>query len=291
MIELGMNQTLIVMRDSSIGIFLNEDGGHEDNDILLPKNQVPDGIKAGDEIDVFVYRDSEDRMIATRKTPKIVMGEIAVLKVVEVTPIGAFLDWGLEKDLFLPFKEQPNKVERGRSYLVGLYLDNSERLCATMNITRYLEEKSDYEKNDTVSGIIYAISEDVGAFVAIDNKYIGLIPKKEFYGNYKCGDTVEGRVANIKEDGKIDIGLRQVSYKQMDVDAELILAKLEENDGFLNLNDKSSPEDINEELKMSKKAFKRAIGRLWKEKKIDLVDDGIKLLENKEEAKEETKED
>ncbi len=279
MINIGEKQVLIVMRKANFGVYLNEDGGNENNDILLPNKQVPEGILAGDEVEVFVYKDSEDRPIATMDEPLIHIGELAYLEVVEVTEIGAFLNWGLEKDLFLPFGEQTNKVKEGKKYLVALYLDKSERLCATMNITSYLEIGTEFKKEDTVKGTIFAVNEEIGAFVAIDNKYIGLIPEKEFYGNYSCGDEIEGRIAKVKEDGKVDIGLRQVAYKQMDVDAELIIEKLESNDGKLNLNDKSSPEAIKRELQMSKKAFKRAVGRLLKEKRIEFSDTGIKKID------------
>jgi predicted RNA-binding protein (virulence factor B family) len=194
---------------TKIGAFLNTQNGREQEEILLPKNQVPQDVEIGDEVEVFVYKDSEDRIIATMKRPKITLGEFALLKVVENTKIGAFLDWGLEKDLLLPFKEQTYEVEKDRSYLVGLYIDKSKRLCATMDIYKLLSDVSPYKINERVEGTIYQIKDDLGAFVAVNNKYSGLIPKKEFYGEYKCGDSVEVRIKKVREDGKLELSLRK----------------------------------------------------------------------------------
>lgn len=278
MIELGKQQKLEIVRFTQIGAYLNSEKDKSDEDILLPQKQLPKGIKEGEEIEVFVYRDSKDRMIATTKRPKIKIGELASLEVVETSEIGAFLDWGLEKDLFLPFKEQTCKVKKGKKYLVSIYIDKSERLCATMNINKQLSNESPYKENDRVKGKIYGISQDIGAFVAVDDRYRGLIPKKELYGDYKLGDEVEVRITNVKEDGKLDLSLRKKAYKQMNYDSDLILHKLMKNDGKLALNDKSSPEKIEKELNMSKRAFKRAVGRLLKEKKIKFTEKGIERI-------------
>ncbi|HYF83615.1 MAG TPA: S1-like domain-containing RNA-binding protein [Clostridia bacterium] len=278
MIELGEMQKLEVIRTTKIGAFLNTEYGRDQEDILLPMNQVPQGIEIGDEIEVFVYKDSEDRMIATMKKPKITMGEFALLEVVDNSKIGAFMDWGLEKDLLLPFKEQTYEVEKDGSYLVGLYIDKSSRLCATMDIYKLLSTESPYKENDRVNGTIYQINEDMGAFVAVNNKYSGLIPKKEFYGEYKCGDSVEVRIKKVREDGKLELSLRKEAYNQMDDDAIMILDRLASNGGKLALNDNSRPEDINAELKMSKSAFKRAVGKLLKERKIKITEQGIETV-------------
>ena len=278
MIELGEMQKLEVIRTTKIGAFLNTEYGRDQEDILLPMNQVPQGIEIGDEIEAFVYKDSEDRMIATMKKPKITMGEFALLEVVDNSKIGAFLDWGLEKDLLLPFKEQTYEVEKGGSYLVGLYIDKSSRLCATMDIYKLLSTESPYKENDRVNGTIYQINEDMGAFVAVNNKYSGLIPKKEFYGEYKCGDSVEVRIKKVREDGKLELSLRKEAYNQMDDDAIMILDRLVSNGGKLALNDNSRPEEINAELKMSKSAFKRAVGKLLKERKIKITEQGIETV-------------
>lgn len=278
MIELGEIQDLEVVRKTSVGVYLNSQDDEAIDSILLPQKQVPPETEVGDEIEVFVYRDSEDRMIATTRKPKLTMGALSPLKVVDITRIGAFLDWGLEKDLFLPFEEQTTEIQKGREYLVNLYIDKTDRLCATMDIYKYLSSESPYRENDRVRGIIYSIKNDMGAFVAIDNKYHGLIPLNELYGNYKCGDEVEVRVTKVREDGKLDLSLREKAHKQTNEDVKVILEKLKFVGGILPLDDHSSPDKIKDELNMSKSAFKRAVGRLLKERKIKLTEKGIELL-------------
>ncbi|MDO9535650.1 MAG: S1-like domain-containing RNA-binding protein [Bacillota bacterium] len=278
MIRLGEIQTLFVIRKSSIGLYLGSKEDNFEEEVLLPNNQVPPGTEETDEIKVFIYRDSEDRMIATCITPKIVVGQVASLKVKEVSSIGAFLDWGLPKDLLLPFKEQTVEVVEGQQYIVGLYVDKSLRLCATMRIYDFLRTDSNYEKNDRVRGIIYDINYNLGALIAVDHTFNGLIPITELHGDYRVGDYIEARVARIRDDGKLDLSLKEEAYIQMDTDAEFILERLKQGGGVLPLNDKSSPEQINEQLNMSKGAFKKAVGRLLKERKIKFTPDGIELL-------------
>ena len=278
MIKLGKIQKLDVVRKTQIGVYLSSLNDNVEDPILLPNNQVQEGIEIGDEIEVFVYKDSEDRMIATMKQPKLTIGQLAPLKVVETTKIGAFLDWGLEKDLFLPFREQVGIVKKGDTYLVGLYVDKSNRLSATMNVYNLLSSESPYKKNDKVKGTVYSISKEMGAFVAVDNKYHGLIPNKEFYGNYTEGDSVDARVKWVKQDGKLELSLRKDAYKEIEEDAKTIMDKLESSDGTLLINDSSSPELIKTELSMSKVAFKRAIGRLLKEGAIKITNEGIERL-------------
>ncbi|MDF2596583.1 MAG: hypothetical protein K0R69_2924 [Clostridia bacterium] len=277
MIELGKIQTLKVIRNSDFGVYLNSETDSADGDVLLPKGQVPPATEIGDEIEVFVYRDSEDRLIATVKHPKVTLGSLAVLKVVELTNIGAFLDWGLEKDLFLPFKQQVGEVVKDKSYLIAVYKDKSDRLCATMKVYDFLSCESPYTENNKTQGIIYRITEEYGAFVAIDNKYHGLIPHKEIYGQYKTGDTVEVRVKKVRPDGKLELSLRKQAFYQMEDDAQKIMNKLKSEDGKLLLNDKSSPDQIKRELNMSKASFKRAIGRLLKEGAVKITDEGIQI--------------
>ena len=260
MIELGKIQTLTVLREKAFGVYL----GHQqdaEHAVLLPRKQVPEGTKEGDSIEVFIYKDSQDRLIATTKEPKLQVGQTAVLKVSQVTRIGAFLDWGLPKDLLLPFREQTRKVEPGDECLVALYIDKSSRLCATMNVYEYLELQSPYKKDDRVKGTVYEISEEFGAFVAVDNRYSGLVPRKDFHGGAKIGDIVEARVTGVHEDGKLNLSLREKAYLQMDSDAEAVLAVIDEFDGVLPFTDKASPEVIERELHLSKNAFKRAVGR------------------------------
>ncbi|QUH25767.1 S1 RNA-binding domain-containing protein [Serpentinicella alkaliphila] len=279
MIEIGKIQKLEILRMTSVGAFLNSKEDSDGDDILLPNNQIDSDLEVGDEVEVFVYRDSEDRLIATVNKPKLTLGQLAYLKVVDVTKIGAFMDWGLEKDLLLPFNEQTVRVRVGKEYLVALYLDKSQRLCATMDIYKYLQEDAPYKEDARVRGIVYKVNEDVGVFVAVDNTYYGLIPKSEVFRDYKVGERIEARVVRAREDGKLDLSMREKAYLQMDEDSKLILEKLENNNGILYLNDKSDANAIKLELNMSKNAFKRAVGRLLKEGKIKFIDNGIELLD------------
>ncbi len=278
MIEIGKSQKLQIVRKTQIGVYMNTKSDKNKEDILLPKNQVPQDVEVGDEMDVFVYKDSEDRMICTLKKPRITLGELAVLQVVETTNIGAFLDWGLEKDLFLPFREQVGNVKEGSRYLVALYIDSSNRLCATMNIYNLLSSESPYKENDRVNGTVYSISKELGAFVAVDNKYQGLIQNKELYGNYKEGDSVNVRIKKVRQDGKLELSLRNEAHNEIEGDAQKIMDMFKLSCGAISLNDKSSPEAIKAELNMSKAAFKRAVGRLLKEGAIKTTDKGIERI-------------
>lgn len=274
MIELGKKQTLEVVKKVEFGVYLAEEAGSTDK-VLLPKKQVPEGTENGSKIEVFIYRDSKDRLIATTAVPKITLGELAVLTVKEVGKIGAFLDCGLEKDLFLPFKQQTRKVRTGEEVLAAMYIDKSSRLCATMNVYEYLKKDSPYKKEDTVKGVIYEISKNFGAFVAVDNQYSALIPAKEFHGEYEIGDMIEARVTAVKADGKLDLSIRQKAHLQMDEDAQYVMQVIDEFEGVLPFNDKVSPEIIQREFKMSKNAFKRAVGKLYKEGKIEITENRI----------------
>lgn len=278
MIELGKIQILEVIRETPIGVYLNEKNEKSGEDILLPKSQVPQELQIGDDIEVFVYKDSEDRIIATVKKPKLTLGGLAVLRVVETTSIGAFLDWGLEKDLLLPFKEQEREVQKEDECLVGLYVDKSSRLCATMKLYNMLGGVSPYKNNDRVSGTIYSYNPQFGYFVAVDNKYHGLILNKEIYGTYAIGDRVEARIKKVRTDGKLELGVREAAYEEIEGDAQRISEKLKLNNGKLRLNDNSPPEIIRAELNMSKKAFKRAVGRLIKEGAVKITDEGMETL-------------
>ena len=245
--------------------------------MLLPKKQVPAGIEVGDPIEVFLYKDSSDRMIATTKEPRITLGRLAVLEVADVGRIGAFLDWGLEKDLLLPFKEQTTKVEKGDKCFVSLYIDKSGRLCATMKVYQLLRTDSPYKKDDTVHGTVYEISRDFGVFVAVDDQFSALIPRREVYGKMYVGQQIEARVAAVKADGKLDRSIRHRIPEQMDADAQKIMERIEKNGGMLPFTDKADPERIRDELGMSKAAFKRAAGRLLKQGKINIGEAKITL--------------
>lgn len=277
MIELGKYQTLIVVKKTDFGVYLAEKADDEEK-VLLPIKQVPEETQTGDGLKVFIYRDSDDRLIATTNAPKLTIGGTAVLRVNDVTKIGAFLDWGLERDLFLPFKEQTERVRQGGEYLVALYIDKSKRLAATMRVYKYLKLAGDYEKDDEVEGIIYEINDNIGAFVAIDDEYHGLIPHKEIHGALHVGDRIKGRVTDVREDGKINISIQHKAYIQMTEDGEKVLAVINEYDGVLPYNDKASPEVIYRDFQMSKAAFKRAVGGLFKARKIEITDSGIRII-------------
>lgn len=279
MIQLGEKQKLYVVKEVDFGVYLAEYDNATDKDerVLLPGKQVPEGIKKGDAIEVFVYKDSQDRMISTTATPKVTLGEIATLTVSQVGKIGAFLDWGLEKDLFLPFKEQTLKVHSGDAYPVALYIDKSKRLAATMKIYHYLKTNSPYHKDDKVTGVVYEISDNFGAFVAVDNCYSALISKKELYGNIHVGETVTARVVAVKSDGKLDLSIREKAYQQIFSDSEKVLKTIESFDGVLPFNDKANPDTIRREMQMSKNEFKRAVGHLLKEGKIEITEKSIRL--------------
>lgn len=277
MIQLGRQQELLVVKEVDFGIYLGEEKDSEER-VLLPKKQIPQGTKLLDKLSVFIYKDSKDRLIATVNEPKLKLSETAVLRVVEVGKIGAFLDWGLEKDLFLPFKEQTKKVKEGEECLVALYIDKSSRLCATMNVYEYLENESPYNKDDRVSGRIYETSDEFGLFVAVDDRYSALIPRKEAYGNLKIGDIISARVTSVKEDGRLNLSVREKAHIQMNDDAELVMSVIEQYQGILPFNDKVSPEIIKREFNLSKNAFKRAVGHLLKDGKIEITDKSIKKL-------------
>ena len=270
MIELGKRQLLTVVREKEFGVYLAENIKDE-TAVLLPGKQVPAGTRVGDRLEVFIYRDSEDRLIATTREPKLQVGETAVLTVKETGKIGAFLDMGLEKDVLLPFKEQTERVRPGRQCLAALYVDKSGRLAATMKVHPYLSGDSPYEKDDRVSGMVYEVSPQIGAFVAVDGRYYGLIPAKEFFGNVRPGDTVQARVTKVRDDGKLDLSLNEKAHIQMNTDAETVMEALEARGGVLPFTDKADPEIIRQEFAMSKNAFKRAVGHLLKEGRVRIT--------------------
>lgn len=282
--KLGEIQKLQVIKEVPMGLYLSlpetvrsADEGREL--VLLPKREVPKDTSIDDLINVFIYKDSEDRLIATSLKPSVTLGSFAYLTVKEATQIGAFLSWGLLKDLFLPFKEQTYHVKAGDKVLVSLYIDKSERLCATMHLYELLDTDSDYKKDDAVTGTIYEISDNFGAFVAVDNKYSGLIPKHELFKKVFIGEQVRARVAKVNDDGKLTLSIREKTPFQMDRDCVTIMEHLNQHGGFLPFHDKSSPESIKREFQMSKAEFKRAIGRLYKNGQITLEDNGIKVKE------------
>ena len=291
MILLGRMQTLRVVKKTDFGVYLSDQGIESDfsfipdkkevvdvPSILLPKAQAKD-LTPGDTVEVFIYKDSEDRPIATTAKPLLTMGAIARLTVKEVTNIGAFLDWGLAKDLFLPFKEQTFRVQKGDSVLVTLYIDKSSRLCATAKVYHSLQSNSPYQREDQVSGTVYEIIEAFGAYVAVDDRYSALIPNKELFTTLKPGEKVSARVTKVQPDGRLVLSIREKSYLQMDTDCSLIYDALIKAGGFLPYHDKTSPDLIKAKFGLSKNAFKRAIGHLQKEGKLLIEEDGISKTE------------
>jgi predicted RNA-binding protein (virulence factor B family) len=270
---LGKKRRLMIVKEVEFGVYL----GNKDDKVLLPKKQVPKDVEVGDPVEVFLYKDSSDRLIATTQEPKITLDELAVLKVADTGRIGAFLDWGLEKDLLLPFKEQTAKVKKGDEVLVALYVDKSGRLCATMKVYEKLRTDSPYKKDDHVEGIIYETSDNFGVFVAVDDCYSALIPKREAFGRLRVGDRVSARVLKVREDGKLDLSVREKAFLQMDADAAMIMKRMEEYGGKLPFNDKADPEVIKQEFGLSKNAFKRAVGRLLKEGHIKISEKNIEM--------------
>lgn len=277
MLKLGEIQSVVVTKKTDFGLYVKAFDTNDEDAILLPKKEAPQEAAVGDHIDVFVYKDSDDRYIATTKTPKLVLGTFAVLKVVQVTSIGAFLDWGLLKDLLLPFKEQVGKVVEGESYLVGLYIDKSNRLCATMKIGNRLSTDHNLEVGTKTTGIIYNIHDDLGVFVAVESKYQGLLPQKEVTKKYHIGEVIECKIARVKDDGRMDLTVKEQGFAQMEAEEEKLYHALIAHDGFLPINDDSPKEEINDTLEMSKRSFKRALGRLMKAGKVKQEDSGIRL--------------
>lgn len=280
MIEIGKWQTLQVVRSKDFGVYLAEKMDDKDA-VLLPRKQVPEDLKAGGKLEVFVYLDSSDRPIATINKPLITLGEIAKLEVASVGNIGAFMNWGLEKDILMPFKEMVGKVREGKEYLVYMYMDKSNRPCVSMRLYDHLSSDSPYNKGDQVEGYVYQMNDNLGAFVAVNNKYQGLIPKQELHKKLYIGDMLSLRVSEVRKDGKLNLSMGRLAYQQMEEDSEMVYQAILSYDGVLPFTDKASPEIIEREMGLSKNAFKRAIGRLLKEKRIEIHEHSIVILDEK----------
>lgn len=275
MLYIGRYNELKVSRRTDIGVYLQA----RDEDILLPKKYVPEGTKEGDVLNVFVYTDSEDRPIATTLKPYACVGEFAYLRVKEVSRVGAFLDWGLEKDLLVPFSEQEQKMEEGKSYIVAVYLDfNTDRVAASAKLHKFIEyEDIEVQEGDIVDLLIIG-QTGLGYNAIINNKHIGLIYHNEVFQPLMTGDRVRGYVKHIREDKKIDLTLQRAGGALVEDARSKVMSALKSNNGFLSLTDDSSPEDIQRVLQMSKKAFKKAVGGLYKDRMIEITDSGIKLI-------------
>ncbi len=276
MIELGNYNTLKIVRDTSVGLFLEDDEG---TDVLLPNKYVPETYEIEDEISVFCYLDYDERPISTTLIPYIIRNTFALLKVAEVNDYGAFMDWGLEKHLLVPFREQRDKMKDGQWYVVYCYLDEkSFRLVASNKLNKFLSNESlTVEQNEEVD-LVVTSKTDLGWEVIINNTYKGLVFFNDVHKKIAVGDVTKGYIKNIRPDNKIDVSLEPIGHKSLEPAANIIYEKLVANNGFLDLHDKSDPEKIKKVLQMSKKMFKRGVGILYKERKIEITEDGIKKL-------------
>ena len=277
MIEQGKISKLKIVKRSSFGLFLGDESGEE---VLLPNKYCRDEMKPEGEVEVFIYRDSEGRKVATTLTPKIALHEFAQLKVNQASAVGAFMDWGLEKDLMVPFREQKQNLEEGRWYIVYMDLDQkTDRLFASNRIERYIQNDIiTVKEGEEVSMLVWQ-KTDLGYTVIINNIHKGLIFENEIFTSLRIGDLIPGFVKKIREDGKIDLALQAAGYRNTkDANSETVLTKLKENGGFLSVTDKSTPEEIYSAFGISKKAFKRSVGDLYKQKIITLESGGIRLL-------------
>lgn len=275
--KIGQFNTLTISRQTQVGLFLTN--GKED--VLLPNKYVPKVFEIGEEMSVFVYLDHEERPVATTLVPYVVLNQFALLRVNYVNQVGAFLDWGMEKDILVPYKEQARPMEKGKRYLVYLYLDEkTNRLVASSKTNQFLDNDNiNLEKNEEVDLIISHITE-IGINVIINQKHKGLIYKDEVYDDaIRTGDKMKGYIKNVRPDGKIDVSLHKLGFENIEPNSEIILNELRASRGFLRLNDNSNPEDIKTVLKMSKKTFKKAIGLLYKQKLIEIKEDGIHLIQ------------
>ncbi|MGO9016239.1 MAG: S1 RNA-binding domain-containing protein [Dissulfurispiraceae bacterium] len=273
-LEIGRFNELKIKKETTIGVYLDSDAG----EVLMPRKYVPQEARAGDSIRVFAYRDSEDRLIATTLIPAAVVGEFAYLKVVAISRAGAFLDWGVQKDLLVPYSEQAAKMEVGKKYIVRIFLDErTQRITATTRISRFIEKENvDLREGETVALLAYRIA-DLGIKVIVNDRYFGMLYKNEVFEKMHIGDKAEGYVKRIRPDGKIDVVLGTAGPADIEQAKVVILKALKEHKGFLPLGDHSAPEHIREIVHMSKKTFKKAVGGLYKKELIEIKEDGIKL--------------
>ncbi len=292
MIRIGEYQELEIARIREQGAYLREreetapaggeapGAGSFPGEVLLPRKQLPEDAAVGTAVRVFVYRDSSDRLIATTAQPALTLGEVRRLRVLQKTKIGAFLAWGLEKDLLLPFRETTGEIREGDEILAALYVDKSGRLAATMKLYPYLKLASPYQTGDSVSGTVYQNAENFGTFVAVDDQYSGMVPKKDAQRGFRVGETLTFRVTGVKEDGKLDLSVRDKAYLEIGEDSERILQKIRADyAGELPFDDKADPEVIREVFGLSKAAFKRAVGHLYRERLVELSGGKIRLTE------------
>lgn len=274
-VKLGKYNQLEVVKTVDFGVYLN---GGDDGEILLPSRYVPEGCKPGDVLNVFIYLDNEERLIATTLQPYVQVGEFACLEVAWVNEYGAFLDWGLMKDLFVPFREQKMKMQKGHRYVVHAHVDeDSYRIMASAKVERYLsKEFPEYQPGEEVEVMVWQ-KTDLGYKVIVDNKFGGLVYQKEIFKPLEPGMHMQAFVRQVREDGKIDLTLQKDGLQKVDDFAEVLLQYIKDNDGHTSLNDKSPAEEIYETFGVSKKTFKKAVGDLYKKRLIVLVEGGIRL--------------
>ena len=279
MLHIGQYNTLTILRDTKVGLFLGNPD-HQDDDVLLPNKYVPKVFEIGEEITVFIYLDHEERIVATTLEPYIFLNEFALLRVNYTNNIGAFMDWGMEKDILVPFKEQARPMEKGKRYLVHLYKDEkTNRLVASSKTNQFLDNENITVENGEEVDLIISHITDIGINVIINQKHRGLAYNDEVYDDsIRTGDKMVGYIKNVRPDGKIDVSLRKLGFESIEPNSEIILTELRASRGFLRLNDNSDPEDIKTVLKMSKKTFKKAIGLLYKQQLIEIKEDGIYLI-------------
>jgi uncharacterized protein len=278
MIKLGQRNSLTATRNAAAGMYLADKKGEE---VLLPNKYVPKSLKVGELLDVFVYNDSEDRPVATTLVPLIELGEIAPLTVKEITTFGAFMDWGMEKDLLVPVKEQLEPMKENQTYLVHLYLDElTQRLVGSTKIKKFLSNETlSFKAGDAVEGVIFD-DTPLGYLVAVNNKFMGLLYHNEVYHRVKIGDSIQAYVKKVKDNKELDLSMQKIGFKHVDDSTEIVLNHIKQNKGFLNLGDSSSPGEIQARLNMSKKVFKKAIGILYKQKKIRIEPEGVYLTKS-----------
>ena len=277
MIELGQTNTLEIIRETPQGLYIADEDG---NEVLLPNRYVPDNFKIWDKLDVFVYLDNEERPVATTDIPYVKRNDFAVLRCNQVTDYGAFLDWGLVKELFCPFKEQAFKMKPGGWYLVYCYLDEkTNRLVASSKTNRFLDNSKLTVKEFDEVDLIVSHPSEIGMNVIVNKIHSGLVYKDSIFKDLSIGDKLKGIVKKIRPGNKLDISLGQIGYRNIGPNAEQILQALNNNGGYLDITDKSEPEIIKDQLQMSKKNFKKAIGSLYKQKQIEIKPDGIYLIQ------------
>ena len=275
MINIGEYNSLTILREREPGLFLSDE---EDNEVLLPNRYVPKEFKIWDKLEVFVYLDNEERLVAVIDKPYIIKGEFAVLRCNQVSEYGAFLDWGMVKELFCPFNEQAFKMKKGGWYLVHCYLDEkTDRLVASSKTNKFLSNLELTVEQFEEVDLIVSHPSDIGMNVIVNKIHSGLIFNDNIFQDLSVGDKLKGIVKKIRNDNKLDISLGQVGYRNIEPNAEAIMKELDDNSGFIDLTDKSSPEDIKEVFQMSKKNFKKAVGSLYKQKLITIKEDGIHL--------------